>query len=311
MLSNKLENKEDKKISFYNQLLAADIIDPILEAFMQGKIEADIKTGKLSIIRHIALNRTWVFSHVCPDRKCAKWLGIYYSFYKILPPPCKQCWKVVYAPQGLSELIEIQKLQSSMALPAKCGTETRDYTSGLGGYRAFWYCPFNKGLEGGRAHFERIKSALVKKFGEELILDRLDKGHFFLKRGCTEFERDFGPSDSWDNIDYSHRYTLLESVWEDPEEMTKEWTPLIYTNLKRWIEFAVAHGDPDALNYLDTPSLGVPSVKYHNSKHSDNDFKCSARPLNERTEDRGMDEEGIDKGIDKGTKEDLFRLESE
>lgn len=284
--------------TFYEQLAAADIVDPILKPFMEGKIIADLKTQKLSLHRYIALNRTWILAKVCSDRKCGKWLGVYYSYYNILPPPCKQCWKVVYAPQTLIELFEVQKFQAKMDLPAKCGTEARDYTSGLGGYRAFWYCPFYGGLDGARRHFDRIKSAMIKHFGEELIQDRLDRGLLFLKRGCTEFERDFGPSDKWDKIDFSAKFNLLETVWEDPEEMEREWPPLVYTNLKRWIEYAVAHGDKSALEFVRGKKLGVPAVTYHNSKHESGQFKNFV----------GGEEK--DESASTETKTDLFRFES-
>ena len=290
------------EICLYDQLKFIDVIDPILDAFMQGKIIADIETKKLSLHRMIALNRTWIVAKICPDRKCAKWLGVYNAFYKILPPPCLQCWKVVYVPQSLTELIEVQKLQKSQELPAKCGTEARDYTSSLGGYKAFWYCPFYAGLDGARAHFERVKASLVKHFGEELIINRYNQGKLFLKRGCTEYERDFGSSDKWDLIDHSAKFNILETVWEDPKEMTEEWGPMRYTNIKRWIETAIAYGDPDALNYIQGKALGVQAIKYHNSDHKADQFKNFINSLNESVEDKNGKE-------DKG-KENLFRLES-
>jgi hypothetical protein len=298
---------EKQEPSFYDQLNSIDVIDPILEAFMQGRVDAKID-GKLALHRQMALNRKWTFAAMCKDRKCAKWLGIYAVFYKILPPPCLQCWKVVFAPATVVELIETQKFQEELGLPAKCGIEARDYTSGLGGYRAFWYCPFYAGLDGARAHFGRIKNALIKFFGEPLVLERIDQGKLFLKRGCTELERDFGPSDQWDEIDHSGKFKLLETVWEDPEEMTKEWPPLIYTNFKRWIEWAIAHGDQTARQYVNNRTLGVPAVKYHNSGHKAEDFKqYYPNPLNGIGE--GNDgNEGIEEGA--GGETNLLGLES-
>ena len=274
--------------SFYDQMVSIDVIDPILEAWTKKAISCDMKTRKFRMDQDIGINRTWTFTTICQDRKCAKWLGIYFRYYKILPPPCKQCWKVVYAHQSLSELIDMQKVQVKIGLPAKCGTEQRDYTSGLGGYRAFWYCPFFAGLKGGRAHFQRVKSALIKHFTEELIEARQKEGRFFLKRGCTELERDLGPSDKWDAIDHSPKFTLLESVWEDPNEMVVEWPPLVYTNIKRWIEFAVAHNDLDALSYVKGSTLGVPSIKYHESDHKADQFplyKEKENPEDEKEEE--------------------------
>lgn len=297
------ENREEiANVSFYTMLKSIDVIDPILEPFMQGKIIADIKTKKLSLHPYMALNRTWVFAKVCQERKCGKWLGIYYSFYKIFPPPCKACWKIVYVPSSLSELFAIQKFQEDQGLPAKCGTEARDYTSGLGGYRAFWYCPYGQGLEGGRKHYQLIKEALRESFGADYIEHKEAEGKLYLKRGCTELERDFGPSDQWDQIDFSGKFNLLETVWEDPQEMVEEWEPIKLTNLKRWIEYAVAHGDRDALGYVQGKKLGVASVTYHNSEHKDNDFSNSNRALNGRTKG-GNDEREEKEG-------NLFRFES-
>jgi len=207
-------------------------------------------------------------------------------YYKILPPPCKQCWKVVYVPSSVVELIEFQKFQTQLGLPGKCGTEQRDYTSGLGGYRAFWYCPFYGGLEGGRAHYKRIKSALIKNFGEDYILNKEKDERLYLKRGCTELERDFGMSDTWDSVDHSVKFRILESVWEDPPDMESEFTPLIYTNYKRWIEFAIAHNDKSAAEYLHTDKFGVQSIKYHESDHKVEDFQPSIVSFNETDKDK-------------------------
>lgn len=264
--------KESPEPTYYEQLVSIDIITPVLEVWSQGKISCDMDTRKFKLHREIGINRPWTFAAICQDRKCLKWLGIYHKFYNILAPPCKQCWKVVYAPLSLSELFDMQEFQAELNLPAKCGTEQRDYTSGLGSYRAFWYAPFYAGLKGGRAYFQRIKSALIKTFGEDLILTRQKENRFFLKRGCTELERDFGPSENWDKIDHSAKFNLLESVWEDPTEMEKEWSPMVYTNRRRWIELAVAYDDKSVLNYVKGPILGIPSVKYHESKHKEDKF---------------------------------------
>lgn len=289
--------EESVEPSYYEQMCSVDIIDPVLEAWSQGRISCDMDTKKFKLHREIGINRTWTFATVCQDRKCAKWLSIYHKFYKILSPPCKQCWKVVYAPQTLTELLDMQKFQAKLGFPGKCGIEARDYTSGLGGYRAFWYCPFYARLKGARIHFERIKKALTEHFGKFLIDNRIEEGRLFLKRGCTELERDFGPSDQWDKVDHSAKYNLLESVWEDPEEMTEEWTPLVYTNIKRWIEFAVAHNDLEALRYVKGKTLGVPSIKYHESEHGEDQFPLYMKPLNGTMEKKDGTTEEKEEGL--------------
>lgn len=285
----------ERSPSFYEQCVAIDVITPIMVPWSKGQIEVDLDTRRFNLIRGVNLHRPWTFSTMCPDRKCGKWLSLYYEFYKILPPPCKQCWKVVYAPASVVELIEFQKFQEELKLPGKCGTEQRDYTSGLGGYRAFWYAPFYDGLKGGRKHFERIKSALIKKFGEDYILKREEAGRFYLKRGCTELEKDFGMSDTWDQIDHTPKYNLLESVWDDPKDMTgEEWSPMKWTNYVRWIEFAIAHNDRSAAEYLHTDKFGVQSIRYQDSDHKTEDFENYINPLNGTMEDNDADDSGTE-----------------
>jgi len=305
----KEKSPSPKEPTFYDQLCSVDIISPIVELWQGRRITASMD-GKFSTPEEINLVRAWIISKICPERSCSKWLSIYHRFYQILPPPCKNCWKVVMAPQTVAELIEIQQLQDKLGWPGKTGLEQRDYTSGLGGYRAFWYCPFTKGLEGGRVHFKRVRKALEEIFGGEKIAWYIEEEKLYLKRGCTELERDFGPSDQWDSIDHSAKFNLLETVWETPPELKKEFSPLIYTNYRRWIEFAIAYGDPSVSQYIGGGPLGVQSVKYQDSAHFEGDFKPSIEPLNGSIEPLEEGKDGNGGGAASPQEEDLFGFES-
>lgn len=302
--------EEQREPSFYEELVSIDIIDPILRLWKEDRIEAKIGE-KLRLHNRHSLNRTWIFTKVCPDRNCGNWLGIYTEYYKILSPPCKQCWKVVYAPQTLKELMTVREMQAKMDLPSKCGLEKRDYTSGIGGYRAFWYCPFFDGLEGGRKRFAEVRRELELTFSPEWIRERQENGHLFLKRGCTELERDYGPSDQWDQYDFEGKFKLLETVWGRAPNLEREWSPMIYTIMKRWIEFAVAYGDPTVREYIGREpdsSLGVAAVKYHDSKHREDQFPLYIRPLNGT--DKKLTKPAEDKsGTTEKKEEDLFGFE--
>lgn len=303
-----MKEQPPKEPSFYDQLCAIDIISPIFELWRSGKIEATLDR-RLRVPDGLNLARSWILSTHCPYRECGKWLSIYHRFYHILPPPCKNCWKVVFAPQTVAELIETQKLQAKLGWPGKAGLEQRDYTSGLGGYRAFWYCPFTKGLEGGRVHFTRVQKALETAFGEKEIAWYLEEGKLYLKRGCTELERDFGPSDQWDFIDHSAKFNLLESVWETPGEPDREFSPLVYTNYRRWIESAIVYGDASVSQYIGGQPLGVPSVKYQGSAHFEGDFKPSIGPLNGSMENAASPLEEEKEDGSEEAEEDLFGFE--
>lgn len=300
-----MTEKSPKNTSFYEQLQAVDIITPVLNLFEKGGFKADLKTKKFILDNEIALGRMWTLAKLCPDRKCRKWLSIYHKYYGILPPPCKLCWKVVYIPISVVELIEFRNIQAKLKLPGKCGVENRDYTSGIGEYRVFWYCPYGKGLDAARAHYKRIRNALIKHFNEKYINLAEAADRFYLKRGCTELERDFGPSDQWDKIDYSSLFRLLETVWEDPDEGEEEFGPLVYTNFRRWIEYAVAYGDKSALKYLPGGAkLGVQSVKYQHSTHKASSFSLNK---NVQKEKDNADRKGIEEGTSK--EEDLLEFE--
>jgi len=294
--------------SFYETVCGIDVIDPIMHLVQAGTVYVDRKTQKFKMRRTLNLRNPWTLAKVCKDRRCGKWTEIYFECFHILPPPCKQCWKVVFAPRTVVELIELQKVQAQMALPSKCGLENRDYTSGLGGYRAFWYCDFYGGLEKARKHYKRIKETLIKHFSEDYILKREEEGRLYLKRGCTEFERDFGNSDKWDSIDHSAKFNLLEAVWEDYIP-TPPFSPMTYTNYKRWIEHAIAHGDTSALIYVKGDSLGISTVKYNESEHRDEDFKPSIVSLNETIE-KGQSLMEDKDAVDSRTKKKESLLES-
>ena len=279
-----MNQEAPREISFYEQLCNIDIITPILRIWQEGKMSAGLD-GKFRLRDEMNINRTWIITKIDSERSCGKWLSIYHRFYRILPPPCKNCWKVVMSPETLADLMQVQKLQSELGWPAKAGLEQRAYTGGMGSYRAFWYCPFTKGLEGARGHFKRVQKALEECFGKEKIDWYIEQGALYLKRGCTELERDFGPSDHWDRIDHSVKFKLLETVWETPGELTDgEFSPLRYTNFKRWIEFALAYaktsGDTTVSQFVGGEPVGVPAVKYHDSIHANLDFKPSSEPLN-------------------------------
>lgn len=311
---------KEREVSLYEQLCSIDIVTPILSLWQERKMSAGLD-GKFRLHDELNLARAWIIAKRCPHRLCDKWLSIYHRFYHILPPPCKNCWKVVMAPRTVAELLEIEKLQAKLGWPAKAGLEQREYTSGLGGYRAFWYCPFDKGLEGGRAHFKRVRRALAKTFGEKEIVRYIAEGKLYLKRGCTELERDFGPSDRWDSIDHTPNFNLLEAVWETPKQPETEHSFLIYANRKRWMDWAIAYGDKSVSRYIGGAPLGVQSVKYHSSAHLDGDFKTRMEPLNgsmEKEEAKSREEalprkeEKEDGNTEEEAKqENLFRFESE
>ena len=95
-----------------------------------------------------------------------------------VPSYCANCYKVVIRPETFSELLELEALLKSLNYSSKCGIEVRPFVKGLyGGY--FYTEGLDKGLQ-------RLKE--IQEYYPDATL----------KRGCTEFEMNHGPSDKWE-----------------------------------------------------------------------------------------------------------------
>jgi hypothetical protein len=90
----------------------------------------------------------------------------------------------VVKPRTLDELIELERVMLELGYPGKCGCETRTYVQGL--YGGYFY---NRGLEEGIARCEEVRNRVDPEIP------------VYLKRGCTEFEINHGPSDKWEVTD--------------------------------------------------------------------------------------------------------------
>jgi len=104
---------------------------------------------------------------------------------RFIPSECQNCYKVVARPTRYKDMLLLKGIQKAMKLPGKCGIETRETVDAL--YGAYWYCI---GKDHGKTVLEIVKKKLS---GMEMPI--------FLKRGCTEYEAAFGPSDTWKIVD--------------------------------------------------------------------------------------------------------------
>lgn len=142
----------------YERLQGVDVVARVERFIDQGVFEVDdeshlIPTGKAYFADH-----AWVHSRIDDERRCAKWMDIYWKKYNLISSGCFACWKVVATPETLKQLFTIHDLQVKMDLPSKCGMERRTNTQGL--YHAFWYSPLSDGLDGGRILYKKIKTKL-------------------------------------------------------------------------------------------------------------------------------------------------------
>lgn len=101
---------------------------------------------------------------------------------RFIPSECQNCYKVVARPERYEDFLKLKDIMFELDMPSKIGIEKRDSVDALFG--AYWYCI---GLEHGREVLEKVKEAT-----KEIDMP------VFLKRGCTEYENDFGRSDKWE-----------------------------------------------------------------------------------------------------------------
>lgn len=131
----------------------------------------------------------WVYIQYHPTNNCVLWKDFTYNLIsqtlpksrRFIPEMCQNCYKVVVRPSKYVDFLQLYGIMKEKLLyPSKIGIEMREAVDAL--YGAYWYCT---GREEGLERLDQVKN-------EVFPLDA------FLKRGCTEYEREFGPSDKWE-----------------------------------------------------------------------------------------------------------------
>jgi len=257
-------------MALYEQLCAADVLGPINRLLDEGRLKAKIVNGELKVKleRMVSGSGPWINTRVGNDRLCAKWLGIYFKFYRFIPKGCRHCWKVVWTGKTIEQLFKIKEIQKEMDLVSKCGIERRPDTGKLGHYQGFWYTPLDGGLKGARELWRQVKDRLMK----EPLLAPVE---LVLKRGCTEMEHQWHPTDRWDELAAAYMWdrdeALCDSIFEDEYNFWKEPTVVQVSVMKTWIEYAAAHKDPTVEKFCDK-SIVHEVLRYDKSIHSERDY---------------------------------------
>ena len=257
-------------MGLYEELCAADVLGPIEGEIDSGRMQIHEIDGQAKILlrKNYLPHGPWVNALISTDRLCPKWVGIYFKFYRFIPKGCRHCWKIVWTGDTFEQLMKINEIQQEMMLESKCGIERRANTGKLGKYQGFWYAPLNKGLDGAR----KLRKELLERLMREPVLGG---PNLILKRGCTEMEQQWPPSDKWD--EYAEKFgwdrdeALCNAVFVDDHEY-KPIPLLMKVNvMKGWMEYAAAHGDETVNKFADKPLI-VPLMKYERSIHSGKDY---------------------------------------
>ena len=135
---------------------------------------------------------------------------------RFVPSYCANCYKVVIRPETFSELLESEALLKSLNYLSKCGIELRPFVKGL--YGVYFYTwGLEKGLERLKEIQEHLPSAI-------------------LKRSCTEFEMNHGPSDKWEVAPYQLELerTVGEMVGTYGDDLIQD-LGMVH---QKWMDFA-------------------------------------------------------------------------
>lgn len=272
--------KEHKRVlSKYEELSASNILKPIMHRINAGAFEIS-PDHKIHLDGSIMPERPWLTHMADPARKCGKWHEVYFRYYSIIPEGCRNCWKIIFKPETITEVFKIRDLQRAMKISAKVGVETRGFTGNRGGYAAFWYAPLDAGLKGAR----ELHSVVNIKI--QSLLGREGKRTVNLKRGCTEMENhtlkmlNVG-SNKWDEIaekmNMNEKEQLLNTVFIDPIIIDTVPGFCDINTEQLFLDFAFENGD---LTYLEHTG-GIPHMQplmfYEDDKHKHQDFKSTWR----------------------------------
>lgn len=245
--------------SKYQQLAWLDLSVKLKPMLDSGELRIRPADGKIvndPDLESLHPNYPWLFVNFDtgpPQDECLRLHKIYFDRFNILPSRCLSCFKVVVSPQNLEEMFAMRKLMRDLNFPGKLGMEMRDYVRGL--WKAFFYC--NR-IEHGIKRYNQVRRALKAR----------DLGHLpvILKRGCTEYERDKGPSDNWDRLITKQQLKIVEPFLDRWIEVSvnsaRAVPPWLSARIQyRWIEWAAANGDETYLKYTDGKVLDQPDAE--------------------------------------------------
>jgi hypothetical protein len=221
----------------YEELRKRDWVKYFEEHFKAGGVRFN-KDGKFRVFERLIYDSPWVHSPISIEKDLESSCSLYHEFFAnkigFIHSACHNCYKVVVMPNTVKQLFELCDYQKDINLPGKCGIEKRTYVPRL--YGGYFY---NQGLEMGRECHN-----LVKKGIHSLISKDID---VILKRGCTEFEMQYGPSDKWEIVPEQDEYEKkFEEVFVSDAAVPTEMPDYVIANVKcKWLHFAAEAKPPD------------------------------------------------------------------
>jgi hypothetical protein len=255
------KDQEKPKVSYYDWMVAHDILEQLRPLWEQGGFYIRESDGKLASDPKLAIESPWRHVLIAWNFDCGTWHRIIFDYLsrklppgeKFVPSKCFECFKVVVRPKTLVQLFALEKLMHQLQRPSKCGIELRPSVHGL--YGGYFY---NTGLKEGLERWREVREAVSADphMGPDIAV--------ILKRGCTEFEFECGPSDEWQITDIQRRLEMLVDKYLAKDDVVRHQPEQVVWHIHRkWIEHAYAHGDPTYKELTDGKPLYPPYVTYH------------------------------------------------
>jgi hypothetical protein len=244
--------------------------------------------GKIDHKRRMHPNPPWLYVKPRLTQKCHYWHKVLFNVLlkqRVVPTGCLTCWKTVIMPRNLEELMAVYLMQLHLNISCKCGSEgDRENTDRLwGGYF------YSESQKDGQEVYELVKKTMEGQqvwegqlFGCPIKAKFYQKGDIMkfvagdvkieglpgliLKRGCTEYEQNVGPSDKWeDQVDEDQLET--ENIGEGnflsdfPNFRQSEHQRANIIN--KFIHNAFRWGDLSYTMFTNGNRLFNPPVTYH------------------------------------------------
>jgi hypothetical protein len=224
-----------------------------------------------------AFETPWVHLKQSNHRRCKIYQDIFVGCLKVLPKQCVNCWKVVFRPQYIKDMLNLIPLMEGLVKKhgfcCKLGCEERTWTSGVYGKWGLWGCYwYNDSKEDGLKCWKIVLDAISADESLRHLLDDRDEDGYparlVLKRGCTEFElMEFGDSIAWTWTKEAQEWERV--VWENLKEqdMSPVQGELIKNHvIDRWFKHAHHAGDPTVMEFNEGTMLWRSTRYYHKEK---------------------------------------------
>jgi hypothetical protein len=216
----------------------------------------------------------WLHIKQSGERACKIYSDIFVQCLNVLPKKCINCWKVVFRPQYVRDMLNMRNLMENLSakhgFDCKLGAEIRPWTTGVYGKWGLWGCYFyNNSQKAGINCWETVKDAIAGDEDLKHLLNDVDKDGYparlVLKRGCTEFEiSQFGDSKDWKQSADDEEWERI--VWDKFEvqnlsgpqcEMVKHHV------VAGWFKKAHTAGDPTVKEFNEGTMLWRSTRFYH------------------------------------------------